>query len=82
MLLVTVLVWGMMTNRPNTRILVDGGDPNETLRVKTLTKGGQHRKNGSGRVWVQREEYTSVALHKLYLSNILDSDHQITHNPL
>jgi transaldolase len=26
----------MLTNRPNTKILVDGGDPNETLRIKSL----------------------------------------------
>jgi hypothetical protein len=26
----------MLTNRPKTKILVDGGDPNETLRVKNL----------------------------------------------
>src|SRR5205807_7783599 len=26
----------MLTNRPKTKILVDGGDPNETLRIKTL----------------------------------------------
>jgi transaldolase len=26
----------MLANKPNTRILVDGGDPNETLRVKRL----------------------------------------------
>ena len=27
---------GMLTNRPKTKILVDGGDPNETLRIKSL----------------------------------------------
>ena len=26
----------MLTNRPKTKILVDGGDPNETLRIKNL----------------------------------------------
>ena len=26
----------MLTNRPRTKILVDGGDPNETLRIKNL----------------------------------------------
>jgi transaldolase len=26
----------MLTNRPKTKILVDGGDPNETLRIKSL----------------------------------------------
>ena len=26
----------MLTNRPRTKILVDGGDPNETLRIKSL----------------------------------------------
>src|SRR5438067_5445971 len=26
----------MLTNRPETKILVDGGDPNETLRIKNL----------------------------------------------
>jgi transaldolase len=26
----------MLTNRPQTKILVDGGDPNETLRIKGL----------------------------------------------
>ena len=26
----------MPTNRPKTKILVDGGDPNETLRIKSL----------------------------------------------
>jgi transaldolase len=26
----------MLTNRPKTKILVDGGDPNETLRIKRL----------------------------------------------
>jgi transaldolase len=26
----------MLTNRPNTKILVDGGDPSETLRMKSL----------------------------------------------
>lgn len=26
----------MLTNRPKTKILVDGGDPEETLRIKTL----------------------------------------------
>ena len=26
----------MLTDRPKTKILVDGGDPNETLRIKDL----------------------------------------------
>ena len=26
----------MLTNRPKTKLLVDGGDPNETLRIKNL----------------------------------------------
>ena len=26
----------MLTNKPKTKILVDGGDPNETLRIKSL----------------------------------------------
>ena len=26
----------MLTNRPKTKILVDGGDPDETLRIKNL----------------------------------------------
>ncbi len=26
----------MPVNRPNTRLLVDGGDPQETLRIRTL----------------------------------------------
>src|SRR5205807_4889432 len=26
----------MLTNRPKTKLLVDGGDPNETLRIKSL----------------------------------------------
>ena len=26
----------MLTNKPKTKILVDGGDPDETLRVKNL----------------------------------------------
>jgi len=26
----------MLTNRPKTKLLVDGGDPEETLRIKTL----------------------------------------------
>ena len=26
----------MLTNRPKTRLLVDGGDPEETLRIKSL----------------------------------------------
>src|ERR1700730_8573692 len=26
----------MLTNKPKTKILVDGGDPNETLRIKNL----------------------------------------------
>ena len=26
----------MLTDRPKTKILVDGGDPNETLRIKSL----------------------------------------------
>ena len=26
----------MLTNRPKTKVLVDGGDPNETLRIKDL----------------------------------------------
>jgi transaldolase len=26
----------MLTNRPKTKILVDGGDPEETLRIKRL----------------------------------------------
>jgi transaldolase len=29
-------VSSMLTNRPKTKILVDGGDPEETLRIKTL----------------------------------------------
>ena len=29
-------VSGMLTNRPKTKILVDGGDPEETLRIKSL----------------------------------------------
>jgi transaldolase len=27
---------GMLTKRPETKILVDGGDPEETLRIKSL----------------------------------------------
>jgi hypothetical protein len=26
----------MLTNKPKTRLLVDGGDPSETLRIKSL----------------------------------------------
>ena len=26
----------MLTNKPKTKLLVDGGDPNETLRIKNL----------------------------------------------
>jgi len=26
----------MLTNRPKTKLLVDGGDPEETLRIKSL----------------------------------------------
>jgi transaldolase len=26
----------MLTSRPKTKLLVDGGDPEETLRIKTL----------------------------------------------
>jgi hypothetical protein len=26
----------MLTNRPKAKMLVDGGDPNETLRIKSL----------------------------------------------
>jgi hypothetical protein len=26
----------MLANRPKTKVLVDGGNPNETLRIKSL----------------------------------------------
>jgi transaldolase len=29
-------VHSMLTNRPKTKILVDGGDPEETLRIRSL----------------------------------------------
>jgi hypothetical protein len=29
-------VTNMLTNKPETRILVDGGDPKETLRIRSL----------------------------------------------
>lgn len=30
------MVNSMLTNRPKTKLLFDGGDPNQTLRIKNL----------------------------------------------